>query len=292
MIGVEAPCRTDVRRSRTRPSPTCSVRVSDRADPCSINASNTSLTASLMSSISSSVHFAVDAMPLAVSLIAETRSASAGRRISIGPNRAAAVDQCCSAVLIALSPRGRNCSVVPVMSSIRRTAEPTFLRWTDGAALTRPAAGTEQRPQAGRIDEIDIAEVEHDRCIVLTCQDAGLERRSAGDVDVAVHHQHAGSVEVDLEWSTALVSHGVLPADGGGSDVNTSGCAHERCGTPGRTTSNVSPSPWRQEASSGSSSDGKARWPPMAAAAVASAAPTCTARRALGVVPCRRSHHE
>ena len=68
-----------------------------------------------------------------------------------------------------------------------------------GTARPCPAAGAKQAPQAGRVDEENIAEINDDRPVALALEDRGLENRATGDVDIAVHDDHAFWAVVDGE---------------------------------------------------------------------------------------------
>ena len=68
-----------------------------------------------------------------------------------------------------------------------------------------PAAGSEQTSQARGVDEEHVAEIDHEGTVALAIENRGLENRTSGDIDIAVHDDHAVRAIVDGE--RILVSH-------------------------------------------------------------------------------------
>ena len=83
------------------------------------------------------------------------------------------------------------------------------------AAVTGPAAGTQQAAQAGRVDEEDVAEVDDEWAEVHGFQQCGIEDRPAGDIDVAVNDDHPTGVAIDGERVVIFhLSHAGPPVAG------------------------------------------------------------------------------
>src|SRR3954454_4243914 len=157
--------------------------------PCSISARSTSLTAILMSSISSTEYPAMAATPLAVSRSTRDSVGSGGSRTTTGPSTVVSFTTALDREVLGGAGDLQQATHFGAYS-LQRDAR---------AAVVRAAAGAEQASQSRGVDEDDIGQIDHDRSGTLAIQDRGFQNGAAGDIDVAVHDDCALGTIFDSE---------------------------------------------------------------------------------------------